>query len=299
MLKNIAKNPLKAIFFMALWSCFYVTTMSLNKFVSADIPTPLILFYRGIIALMWLSPLLIRNGGFLLLKKSSIPRLHLMRGLLTALVTGCTYYSYRYLPLGLATIIGFSGPLFTSVIASLVLKESLGPKKLLCILIGYLGVFVVVRPGTIDWSFDMGVALGIALLGNILIGGVIVLLKIISKEDDTLTILFFNTLIPACFWGVYATTCFVIPEFRDLMILLAIGLSGLSLQFCYAKAIVFEDASFVAPLEYMRILLALPVSAMLFGEEWNHFILLGGALVIAGTYGLLRIENKQGLVIKQ
>ena len=292
----IKKNPLKAALFMLGWSSFYIMSMTLNKFVSKETPTAIIVFYRILIALIWLSPILLKNGGFHLLK-SKIPHIHIIRGILTALTTGCTYYAYRYLPLGTATSIGLSGPLFITVMAVLFLKEKLTIKKIICILSGYVGVIIIVKPGSVHLSPDLTLALMAAVIGNLLIAGHVILLKVVSKTDRALTILFYNTLVPLLCWGGYILTdtalfnyCYAIP-IHDLQFLIGIGLAGLSLQFCYTKAITFEDASFVSPLEYMRIVMAIPLGILVFNETFNLYVMVGAAVIMLSTYSLLRIEQ--------
>lgn len=279
------------------WSSFYIFSMTLNKFVSKETPTAIIVFYRILIALIWLSPIIIKNGGLHLLQ-SKIPHLHIIRGILTALTTGCTYYAYRYLPLGTATAIGLAGPLFISLMAVLFLHEKLTIKKILCIISGYIGVLIIVKPGSVHLSSDLTLALLAAVAGNLLIAGHVILLKVVSKTDSTFTILFYNTLVPLLCWGGYILTdttlyqcCYAIP-LQDLQFLIGIGLAGLSLQFCYTKAITFEDASFVSPLEYIRIVMAIPLGILIFNESVNVYVVIGAAIIIASTYTLLKIEQK-------
>ncbi|PIZ33168.1 MAG: hypothetical protein COY39_03380 [Alphaproteobacteria bacterium CG_4_10_14_0_8_um_filter_37_21] len=292
----IKKNPLKAALFMLGWSSFYVCSMTLNKFVSKETPTAIIVFYRILIALIWLSPIIIKNGGLHLLK-SKISHLHIIRGILTALTTGCTYYAYRYLPLGTATAIGLAGPLFISLMAVVFLHEKLTIKKLLYIVSGYVGVLIIVKPGAVNLSSDLTLALLAAVAGNLLIAGHVILLKIVSKTDRSLTILFYNTLVPLLCWGLYILTdttlchfCYTVP-LQDLQFLIGIGFAGLSLQFCYTKAITFEDASFVSPLEYIRIVMAIPLGFFIFNESLNFYVIIGAAVIITSTYSLLRIEK--------
>jgi len=292
----IKKNPLKAALFMLGWSSFYVVSMTLNKFISKETPTAIIVFYRIFIALIWLSPIIIKNGGLHLLK-SKIPHFHIIRGILTALTTGCTYYAYRYLPLGTATSIGLSGPLFVSLMAVLFLHEKFTIKKIFCILSGYVGVLIIVKPGSVHLSSDLTLALLAAVVGNFLIAGHVILLKIVSKTDSTYTILFYNTLVPLLCWSGYILTdsalyqcCYQIP-IQDLQFLIGIGLAGLSLQYCYTKAMTFEDASFVSPLEYTRIVMAIPLGFFIFNESLNLYVIMGAGVIIASSYSLLRIEQ--------
>lgn len=297
MTQTLHKNPLMAALFMIGWAVAYVTSMSFNKFISSSTPTPVIVFYRIMIAFIWLTPILMRHGGVRLLK-SKVTHLHIIRGILTALTTGCTYYAYRYLPLGFATAVGLSGPLFVSLIAVLALKERFTLKKILCILAGYVGVLIIVNPKSIAIDNQILWALVAAIAGNILISGHVILLKVVSKTDQYLTILLYNTLVPLTCWGLYIiinptlyACCYSMPQ-QDIYLLLGIGLAGLLLQYCYTRAIVYEDASFVSPLEYIRIVVAIPVGIFAFNESLNLFVILGSVIIMLASYTLFKSEEK-------
>ncbi|MDP2194135.1 MAG: DMT family transporter, partial [Alphaproteobacteria bacterium] len=92
------------------------------------------------------------------------------------------------------------------------------------------------------------------------------------------------------------TCCYSMP-WNDVYLLLGIGLAGLLLQYCYTRAIVYEDASFVSPLEYIRIVVAIPVGILVFNESLNIFVIIGSVVIMMASYTLFNAE-KQNAALK-
>lgn len=274
---------------MCGWAIFFVVSMALNKSLDKTIPTTVVVIHRLFFALMALLPTLLLNKKNIF--KTKIFHFHAIRSIFTAIAIGCTYYSYRYLPLAVATSIGLSGPLFTSFFALLFLKEKFSKLKVLLIFFGYLGVLIVILPHCNDWSSLSTFAIGVALLGNITMAISIVVLKKISGEDFTQTILFYNTFLTLLIYIFFSFDSFYIPFDNNFYFLIGIGVMGLSLQFCYAKAMFYEQASFVSPLEYLRVLLSIPVGYFIFNESIFLNTILGSLFIMASTYFLVVKER--------
>lgn len=288
-LKMIKNTKIKAILLMFCWATSFVSAMSLNKLVDKAIPTEIIVLYRLFFGFLWLSPFLIKKRKTIY--KTPVIHLHLMRSLLTTFTMGCTYYAYRNIPLGLATSIGLSGPLFTTLLAALLLKEKLSLKKISLIITGYLGVLCVVNPH-LGESIPTQ-AIFIDILGNISIGLIIVLMKQITKTDSVETALFYNTFFTLIFCFLYAYSNLCIPSQETLLLLVDIGLLGICTQFFYIKAISYEEASFVSPLEYFRIVVGIPVGLIFFQETIQTLDILGTFIIMATTYYLTIMNQKK------
>lgn len=269
---------------MLFWALFFVGSMSLNKIVDKKIPIEIVVLYRLFFGFCGFLPFIIKKGRNIY--KTNVIHLHLLRCLFTALTMVCTYYSYRHLPLAIGTSIGLSGPLFISILAAIFLKERLTPKKIGLILMGYAGVLLVVSPH-FSTIYDFQ-PVGVAILGNISIGFVVLLMKKITQTDSVETTVFYNTTLALLIVACYAAPNIYIPPIFDLKLLIGIGLCGITLQFFYTKAISFEEASFVAPLEYFRAFIAIPVGLVFFHESTNMHQLIGTIIIILSTYILTR-----------
>jgi drug/metabolite transporter (DMT)-like permease len=283
----IKRSKINAIVCMLFWALFFVGSMSINKVVDKKIPIEIVVLYRLFFGFCGFLPFIIKNGRNIY--KTTVIHLHLLRCLFTALTMACTYYTYRHLPLAIGTSIGLSGPLFISILAAIFLKERLTLKKIGVIVLGYVGVLLVVGPHFSNVDDFQPIA--IAVLGNISIGFVVMLMKKITITDSVETTVFYNALLALLIVACYAAPSVYIPPLNDLKLLVGIGLCGITLQFFYTKAISFEDASFVAPLEYFRILVAIPVGLIFFHEAINIHQVIGTLIIIFSTYVLTREEK--------
>ena len=125
---------------LVLLSCLCFTTgMTLAKTVSPSVSSTMILFFRCLFGFVLFLPAVFKQGAAHL--RTRRPLLHLVRVFLSCGATFCTYAAYRKIPLATASSIGYTGPLFTTLMAAFLLKERIsfkisevpppmGPKRL-------------------------------------------------------------------------------------------------------------------------------------------------------------------------
>src|SRR5438477_170028 len=123
--ERILSPKLMGAGFMLLWALSFSSAMAFAKSLSPEIDSIIILFMRYFFGLVFFSPFVFQAGfkGF----STSRPVLHLTRVVFVGLSMGCTYYAYRNLPLALATSIGMTGPLFTTILSMILLRDSVSP----------------------------------------------------------------------------------------------------------------------------------------------------------------------------
>jgi drug/metabolite transporter (DMT)-like permease len=269
---------------MLLWALSFSTLLSLVKTLSPDLNSILIVFLRYLFGIICFAPFLIKAGPTAFY--TSRPLLHLIRVCCLAIATLCTYYAYRHLPLVLATSVGMTGPLFTTMLAMLLLGESVSLSKWGLIFLGYLGVLVMVRP--FDMSFDAGI--GVALLANLFSGLGIISVKVLSRTESTPTLLLYVNTFTTLIAGVLAISVWEIPSLHDFIILMIVGVLGLLSQYSLIIAMKHANPSYLAPFEYMRMCFAIPVGYLFFAEVPTFWVLVGSTIIIAATYGLTRLE---------
>jgi drug/metabolite transporter (DMT)-like permease len=270
--------------FMLLWALSFSTAMSFAKALSPDVDSVIVLFMRYFFGLLFFSPFIMRVG----IKGFSTKRLplHLLRVIFVGVAMGCTYYAYRNLPLALATSIGMTGPLFTTLLSLLILKDSVSFSKWLLIIFGYLGVVVMVRP------HEMPVSLGVwvELFANLFAALAIVCTKLLSRTESTVTIMLYTTTATTFFGGLVAISVWKTPALHDLIILMAVGAFGVFSQYAYVSALKYANPSYLSPFEYTRLCFAVPVGYFFFQELPTVWTFVGSFMIIAATYGLTRLE---------
>ncbi len=270
--------------FMLLWALSFSSAMAFAKALSPDIHSIIVLFMRYFFGLIFFSPFVFQAGikGFV----TSRPLLHITRVLCVAAAMGCTYYAYRNLPLALATSIGMTGPLFTTVLSMALLKDSVSLSRWILILCGYVGVIVMVRP------HEMPISIGVwvELLANIFGALSIICVKLLSRTESTLTIMLYANTATTFIAGLLVLGVWNTPKPQDLMILMAVGALGVFSQYCSVTALRYANPSYLAPFEYTRLIFAVPVGYLFFQELPTLWTLFGSLMIIGATYGLTRLE---------
>lgn len=270
--------------FMLLWALSFSAAMAFAKSLSPEVDSIMVLFMRYFFGLVFFSPFILQSG----IKSfaTSRPFLHFLRVIGVVAAMGCTYYAYRHLPLALATSIGMTGPLFTTVISYILLKDNVSFPQWLLILVGYFGVLVMVRPHEMEVSFGVWVE----LFANLFAALTIVCTKILSRTEKTLTIMFYTNTITTLVAGLVVLSVWKTPALSDILTLMGIGAMGVFSQFCSVSALKYANPSFLAPFEYTRLCFAIPVGFLVFQEIPTWWSLAGSFIIVGATYGLTRLE---------
>jgi len=270
--------------FMLLWACSFTTAMAFAKTLSPEVDNVILLFMRCFFGLVFFSPFVFRAGfkGFV----TSRPLLHLIRVICVGAAMGCTYYAYRNLPLPLATSIGMTGPLFTTVLSIVFLKDSVSLPKWALILFGYLGVIVMVQPH----EAPIGMGVWIELLANLFASFSIICVKFLSRTESTLRIMLYANTATTFIAGLVALSVWQTPGLHDLIVLMTIGGLGMFSQYCYVTALRYAQPSYLAPFEYTRLCFAIPIGYTFFQEVPTFWTFFGSLMIIGATYGLTRVE---------
>lgn len=270
--------------FMLLWALSFSSAMAFAKTLSPEIDNVIVIFMRYFFGLIFFSPFVLQAGfkGF----ATSRPLLHLIRVMCIGISMGCTYYAYRNLPLALATSIGMTAPLFTTILSMFLLKDAVSFRKWGFIVFGYLGVLVMVRPH----ELSINLAVWIEFLANLFAAFSIICVKILSRTERTITIMLYANTITTFIAGILALSMWKTPETSDLMALMVIGGLGVFSQFCSVSALKFANPSYLAPFEYTRMCFAVPVGYLFFQEVPTLWTMAGSLIIIVATYGLTRLE---------
>lgn len=210
--------------------------------------------------------------------KTDVLGLHFVRLLLAFFAQVCMFVAVIYMPLADATAIAFSKPLFTTIIAVLILSEIVRRARWVATGIGFIGVLIMIRPGSeaVDPIALIAVASALTFaLGNVLI-------RILSRTEPTGRILLYyhvgGVLVglgPALwFWQT--------PVGIEWGLLLIIGVLTTLAMVCYVRAFSVGEASAVGPSEYIRLIYAAAFGYFLFSEVPDIWT-IAGAVIIAGA----------------
>ncbi len=243
-------------------------------------------FFRSVGALIILAPFALAKGRVSL--KTEQPRLQIFRNLVHFAAQLGWITGVILLPLSEVFAIEFTTPVWATLIAAVVLSERLNRGRIIAVVLGFLGILVILRPGvaTIEPGAlaVLGAAVGFAIT--------LVSTKALTRTDSAMTILLYMSLLQLPFGAVLAAMTWTTPSLLQLFWLLVIGAVGLSAHYCTARALALADATVVVPMDFMRLPLIVLVGFVLYNETANPLVLLGAAMIFAGNYYSIRREHR-------
>ncbi|WP_240791491.1 DMT family transporter [Psychromonas sp. SP041] len=269
--------------FMLLSALSFALMTACVKLVSThNIPVFEIVAARGLVSLII---------SYVDIKRKKIPVwgnnkiLLISRGVVGTLALLCVYYAVTTLPLVEATLLQYLYPVFTAILAFLFLKEKIQRSTLICILFCLLGLVAMVKP---NLSLNSEVVLPwfsvfIALLGALGSGTAYVLVKRLSKCEDSSVIIFYFPLIALPLSIILLGDNFVMPDTEALILLLFVGIFTQIGQVGLTKAMQSEVAAKVSAFSYVQIIFSTILGVIIFNEVPSFWTLIGGALIILGA----------------
>ena len=245
-------------------------------------------FYRYATGLVVLTPLFVRLGWNGL--KTARLGVHGLRMGLAFIAQIGVFYTIIHLPLADATAFMFSKPLFTTLVAVIVLSELVNARRWIATAVGFLGVLVMMRPGSEGIDPVALIAVGTALtfaIANVLI-------RILAVTEPTDRMLFYYHIGGVAVFAVPVAWTWHPPVGVEWPLLLAIGVLTTGGMFCYFRAFSIGEANAVGPAENLRLIYAALLGFLLFSEIPSLWTVLGAAIIVGSTYYIAQAEAKGG-----
>ncbi len=264
---------------------------ALIKLAGSRLPVTQILFVRQIGMVIMLLPVLVTH--FPDVVRTQRIDLQLTRVLFALIAMLCGFTAIIHMPLAEATALGFAKSFFVTIFAVIVLKETVGVYRWSAVAIGFMGVLIMLRPGTESFSV-YGL---MAVIGAASAGFVMVIIRLLSRSDSPNTILMFQAVGVAIVMIVPAILNWVPPTPREWAILAAIGFVSFFAQKANIYAFKFGEASMLASLDYVRLIYATLFGWLLFSQLPGVATWVGaGIIVLASIYTVHRESRRKKLL---
>jgi drug/metabolite transporter (DMT)-like permease len=189
------------------------------------------------------------------------------------------FWAIGHLPLSQAISLSYSTPLFVTIAAVLWLGEQVRWRRWAAVIVGFIGVLVIVRPGSSSFTAGSLVAVAAALLSAV----VAIQIKQLSRVDPADTIVFYTylfwvplSLIPALFVWQW-------PAGVAWLWLACIGLCGTGGQLLWTRALRLGDVSALTPISFMQLPIVAVAGYLLFDESISRWTLLGATIIFAAN----------------
>jgi drug/metabolite transporter (DMT)-like permease len=197
-------------------------------------------------------------------------------------------YGVAVLPLAEVFAIEFTAPIWTAVLAMLLLKEKMTGNRLWAILLGFAGILIILRPG----AAVINPASFVVLFAALGFASTYVFTRHMSATESPLTVVFYMNLIQLPLGLAASIPGWTVPSLEMWPWILMIGVSGLGSHFCFAHAFSHADATVVSPLDFLRLPFIAVIGYAFYQEPWDLMILLGGVVIFSGNLINLWGERK-------
>ncbi len=270
------QRPLAAILWMLLTTALFVSMDTLAKTLTASLPTGEVVWGRFIFHALFLAVFL--NRRLVVVMHSRRPGLQLVRSAFLLMTTLCFFNGLRLLDLATNTAIMFMTPLLVTLLSVPVLREPVGWRRILSVMIGFVGALIIIRPGSEAIGLAALLPLGAALFNS----AYQLSTRVLAHVDSPLTTLSYTAVIGALFSNLMLLEGWVTPSPIEWLKLMAVGLLGCLSHFSLIKAFSLANAAVAAPFTYSSLIWATLFGALVFGELPDLWTVVG-ALVIVGS----------------
>lgn len=285
---HLASDNLRGSVLMVMAFAFFTVMTTLIKLVGGRVSIPQILIVRQLVMICILVALV--GHALPSVLRTHRPSLQLMRGMFSLGAMLCGFSALIHLPMTEATALGFSQVLFVTLLAIFVLREVVDRRRWIALAVGFCGVVIMLRPSGAALS---GYAL-LAIAGALFGAGITVTVRVLGQTEKTETILFWQggfillALVGPAFYF------WVPPTAAEWALMIGLGVVGTAGQWAITRAYQMGDASALAPLDFVRLLLATASGYLVFSEIPSAVTLVGAALVVGGT--ILTVRRNAGQV---
>ena len=271
-------NPnAKGILWQIIGMLFFGSMDAVSKHLTSSLP---------VIEILWVRYLFFALFGFLLAVhysglrglRTSIPFLQIARGLALVFEIVLFTYAFRYLPLADAHVMAASVPLIVLALAVPILKERVGHRRWFAVVLGFLGVLIILRPGFGNWQ----PILFLPLLGAFGFAVYLVLTRMAAKFDTIGTSAFYTGVVGLSVLTIFLPLEWKTPTIEEWGWLLLASVLGLCGHISVIKALSIAEASVLQPFFYVVLVWATFLGFIIF-DDIPDFITIIGACIIVGS----------------
>ena len=219
------------------------------------------------------------------------PLLQIGRGALLFVTISMLFMALAYMPLADVIAISFAAPLFITLLAVPLLSERVGAHRVGAVVVGLAGVAIVMRPGAGVFEWAALLALGSALFFALFQ----LATRVLASTEAPFSTLLYTGI------GTLVCSSLAVPFFWapisafEIVMFAVIGGLGVGAHMCMIRAYAHTQASFLAPFNYAKLLWAVALGYLAFGEVPQLNVVAGSVVIVAsGLYVLYRERVREG-----
>jgi drug/metabolite transporter (DMT)-like permease len=222
-------------------------------------------------------------------------RLLLARAGVGFVALNCFYWALTVLPLADATVIQYTNPIWTALLAVPILKERITGIDVVGLVAGLIGVVLVTEPGFLFGGTSRLplFAVGIALLGSVMSATAYTLVRRLRETEHPLVVIFYFSLLATIASMPLAWPVAVMPPFSGWAALAGIGVTTYLAQWAMTTGLHLEKAGRATAMTYLQVAFAFGWGVVLFGEHPTAMSMVGAVLVVGTSLLITWYRQRQ------
>ena len=284
----MSKNK-QAIILIVISVFFGTMMLTFLKLAQEDVNVYVAGFFRFLFGFLIIFPYILKSK-FTVFKTNHLKK-HFLRAVLN-LPSMILYFSaLTMMPIEKVTAISFVVPLMVTILAVLFLGEKIYIYRSLALVLGFVGMLIILRPGIIEISIGVYMALASSFMWSV----VIIITKKIAKDDSSITILSYGYMFMTIFSFIIVLFHWQTPSLQTLIYLFFAGLSGTLLHLCINHAYKLVDVSLTQPYSFLSLVFASLIGLYVFNETPDLFTWIGASVIFFGvliiSYREMKLEK--------
>ena len=217
--------------------------------------------------------------------RTKYPKLQFLRSVALMMATTLFFFAFYRLGLAEASAIFNISPVLITLGAFLFLREQIGPRRVIGILVSLLGALIIIRPGSGVFTIYAILPLGAAIFYSTYS----LATRFVGTDESPWTSLFYSAIFGAICYSIYIVFNWNPMSNNALLLTTIIGLFGTAGHLCLIRALTLGEASLVAPFSYTNLLFMTIWGFVLFGNFPDFWTIVGAVIIVAaGIYVWVR-----------
>jgi len=263
---------------LILISVFFGSTMgAFMKLAQTDLNVYTAGFFRFFLGLIIITPYILKSK-FKVYKTKNF-KVHLIRASLNLPAMLLGFAALTIVPFEKISALHFIVPFIVTILAVIFLKEKIHLYRISALFIGFIGMLVILRPGIIDVT----IGIQMALLSSFIWAIVIVITKKLTESDSAMSILTYQYTFMAFLSFVLVLFFWSIPSLSSLIYIFLAACSGTILHIALNHAYKLVDVSMTQPFSFLGLVVASLYGYFLFDENPDMFTWIGSLIIFIGV----------------
>ena len=269
------ESTVAGIGWMVATTLCFVTVTGIVRYIGTEVAAVEAAFIRYVFGLVIFLPMmrpLIANPP-----PWRILRIHISRGLVHSVAVMLWFFAMARIPIAEVTALGYTAPIFVTIGAAFFFKEKMHFRRVVAVLIGFLGTLLILRPGFHEIGPGQFAQLGAAPL----FAASFLFAKRLTRDEDPIMIVVMLTIFSTLFLMPFAILNWTTPTLNEVFWLAMTAVVATLGHYTMTRAIQAAPLTVTQPVTFLQLVWATALGIIVFAEPMDPFVLIGGGIIVA------------------